>query len=140
MYRSGGSVMSDKLSAASLLLAIVAVLYGLWYPILTEGLATPVPEFSANRAGPRKAVRSTRNTRALPLMVATVGVAAVFLPDAVAILIQSLRYGVSQGLGALAAYDSVSTAFVLVEGLSIYFAAHFTRVWMDFGRLLKRLA
>jgi hypothetical protein len=132
--------MSDKLSAASLLLAIVAVLYGMWYPQLTEALRTKVPEFSADRAKPRKEVAEVRKGRAFPLMVAAVGVGVVFLPDAVAIALQSLRIAASEGLGAVRDYDSVTTAFVLVEVVSLYFAIHFVGMWTEFGRLLKRLA
>jgi hypothetical protein len=131
--------MSDKLSAASLLLAIVAVLYGMWYPLLTDSLETKVPEFAADRPKPRKAVYAVRKGRALPLLVAAIGVAAVFLPDALGIVVQSLRIAATEGLH-LREYDSVATAFVLVEVVSLYFVIHFAGVWIGFGRLLKRLS
>lgn len=132
--------MSDKLSAASLLLAIVAVLYGTWYPLLTDTLAIKVPEFAAERRKPRREVAEVRAVRALPSMVAAGGVAAVFLPDVVAIVLHSLRTIASEGPGAVRTYDSVATAFVLVEVVSLYFAIHFTRVWLELGRLLDRLS
>jgi hypothetical protein len=131
--------MSDKLSAASLLLAIVAVLYGMWYPLLTESLETKVPQFYAERRKPWKAVREVRNRRALPLIAAAIGVSLVFLPDAVAIVIQSWCIVAREGMD-VRDYDSVATAFVLVEVVSVYFVGHFTGVMIAFGRLLKRLS
>ncbi|HET7231837.1 MAG TPA: hypothetical protein VFJ16_17630 [Longimicrobium sp.] len=132
--------MSDKLSAASLLLAIVAVLYGMWYPQLVEALDTPVPEFPAERPKPRKAVEEIRRHRALPLLLAATGVAGVFLPDAVEIAIESLRILARKRIGAVRAYDSVATAFILVEVLSLYFVRHFLGVWSEFGKLIQRLS
>ena len=132
--------MSDKLSAASLLIAIVAVMYGMWYPLLTDTLTIEVPEFAPDRPKPRKAVAEVRNGRALPLMIAAAGVGAVFLPDAVVIVIQSLRLAASEGPGVVRDYDSVATAFVLVEVVSLYFAIHFAGMWARFGRLLARLS
>ena len=132
--------MSDRLSAASLLLAIVAVLYGMWYPQLVEALATRVPEFAADRRRPLKVVIEVRTQRALPLTLAALGVAAVFLPDTAAIVIRSLKIAADDGWRAVRDYDSVAMAFVLVEVLALYFAQHFIMMWIDFGRLLKRLS
>jgi hypothetical protein len=131
--------MSDKLSAASLLLAIVAVLYGMWYPQLTQALDTKVPPHEPDRRKPQREVRELCNQRAIPLTSAAIGVALVFLPDAVAIVAESAGVLRSEGL-QLRTYDSVATAFVLVELVSIYFAFHFTGVLIKFRSLLKQLS
>jgi hypothetical protein len=132
--------MSDKLSAASLLLAIVAVLYGMWYPLIMSSLETSVPQFAANRRKPLKEVLGVRNRRAIPLTFAAIAVALVFLPDAVSIIIQSLRLVAGDGLQSVQHYDSVSTAFILVELVSLYFAFHFMGVIIKFRDLIAKLS
>jgi hypothetical protein len=132
--------MSDLLSAASLLLAIVTVLYGMWYPEIMKSLETEVPDHPAARRKPRGEVAAMRRNRALPLMTATILLAAVFLPDALKIVLQSTGSIVSNGISAFAKYSAVATAFVLVEILALYFAAYFAAVWVSFGRLLKMLS
>jgi hypothetical protein len=132
--------MSDLLSAASLLLAIVAVLYGMWYPEIVSSLATEVPEHPAARRKPYGEVARVRRTRALPLMIATTLLAVVFLPDALKICLRSAAMMASDGISAFAKYSAVATAFVLVEILSLCFAVYFTAVWLSFGRLSKRLS
>jgi hypothetical protein len=132
--------MSDKLSAASLLLAIVAVLYGMWYPLITTTLETSVPQFAADRRKPLKEVREVRKRRAIPLAFAAIAVALVFFPDAAGIVIQSLRLASNEGLCSVLRYDSVSTAFVLVELVSVYFAIHFGGVMLEFRGLINRLS
>jgi hypothetical protein len=132
--------MSDLLSAASLLLAIVAVLHGMWYPEIVRSLDTHVPDHPAAKRKPYAEVSDVRRTRALPLMTATVLLAAVFLPDAVKIVLASASTMASTGVSALARYSAVATAFVLVEFLALCFAAYFTRTCLRFRALLERLS
>jgi hypothetical protein len=132
--------MSDKLSAASLLLTIVAVLYGMWYPLITASLDTTVPQFAADRRKPLKSVREVFARRAAPLAAAAWCVALVFLPDAVGIVIASLRHAVHEGLASVLDYDSVATAFVLVEVVSLFLLGHLTGVMVKFRELLQRLS
>jgi hypothetical protein len=131
--------MSDKLSAASLLLAIVAVLYGMWYPHLTQALAAKIPPHEPDRRKPKTEIRLLRNQRAIPLAAAAIGVALVFLPDAMVIIAEGAGVLKNEGL-RLQNYDSVATAFVLVELVSIYLAFHFAGVLIEFRSLLKRLS
>jgi hypothetical protein len=132
--------MSDLLSAASLLLAIIAVLYGMWYPDIVKSLATEVPDHPAAKRKPRGEVAAVRRVRALPLMVATILLAAVFLPDTARIVLQSASTYASEGVAGFTKYSAVAQAFVLVEGLAIGFAAYATLDWLRFGRLLKKLS
>jgi len=132
--------MSDLLSAASLLLAIIAVLYGMWYPEIVKSLATDVPDHPAAKRKPRGEVVAVRRSRALPLMIATILLATVFLPDMTRIVVRSASMYVSDGVSGFKKYSAVATAFVLVEIVAIGFAVHSTRVWLRFGRLLEKLS
>lgn len=132
--------MSDLLSAASLLLAIIAVLYGMWYPEIVKSLATDVPEHAANRRKPRAEVAAVRKSRSLPLMIATILLGAVFLPDTVRIVARSASMYASDGVAGFKEYSAVATAFVLVESVAVGFAIYSTRDWLRLGHLLKQLS
>lgn len=117
--------MSDLLSAASLLLTIVTVLYGLWYPGIAEELETEVPEFKAQCIKPYKRVCETFKTRALPLTCATSLISIVFAYDALLITHNTLNSFMHIGIGStLKNYCAVSTAFVLVVILSLLLTLH----------------
>jgi hypothetical protein len=132
--------MSDLLSAASLLLAIIAVLYGMWYPEIVRSLATGISEHAGERRKPRYQVAAVRKSRALPLMIATILLAAVFLPDATRIVVHGAAMFKAQGVIAVLGYSAVATAFVLVEIVAIGFAVSSTRGWLRFGDLLRKLS
>jgi hypothetical protein len=122
--------MGDKLSAASLLLTIVGVIYSIWYPQLDAVLQTKVPAHKPDRARPHSQVAACLNTRAVPLMIASVVLFLVFLPDAAILITSSIKSYRSAGVAGLWQYDSVGTAFCFVVGLSAALTWHLVRtVW-----------
>src|SRR5258708_28226825 len=103
------SKMADLLSAASLLLTILGVVFGAWYAEIIAAIGMPIPPHAANRGPVRDAVRAAV-AKALPLALASVILTAIFLPDAVMIVglgIHALR---TLGCGALHQYDAVEAA------------------------------
>jgi len=102
-------------------------------------LEKQVPTHEPDRRKPKRDILELRNQRAIPLTAAAIGVALVFLPDAVAIVSDSARVLASGDL-QLRKYNSVATAFVLVELVSLYLAFHFTGVLLALHRLLKRFS
>lgn len=127
--------MGDLLSSASLLVAIVTVLYGLWYPEITRGINTKVPDYKEQCDAPLKEINSVISRRARPLLLASVGLAVVFLKDAGKILYTSIASFDWDIPKRLLNYDAVSTAFVLVEMLWIYISV---QLFMDFVKLIKK--
>jgi len=115
--------LSDLLSASSLLLAVVGVLYGLWYAEIHAALDLPVDRHPENNQVAFDRATSALITRAIPLalMAATLGL--IFLPDMVTIfseswsLYKALRLSPSH-------YDAVRTAFCLVVIFSLSIGAH----------------
>jgi len=116
--------LSDLLSAASLLLAVVGVLYGLWYPEIIEALGTKVPAFSEDRIKPFRQISSVFYGRAIPLAIAALGVLLIFLPNAVQIIVSTIQNLQSKGINALADYNAVQTSFCFVVALSGAIAIH----------------
>lgn len=127
--------MSDLLAAASLLLTVVAVLYGLWYSEIARVLdIRPNPHPEDNRAYVRD-VRNIVRGRARPLVLAAATVVVVFAPDALRTISRSLsRIGDGHYR-----YDAVSTAFVLVVLLSSGLCAHSIRLLWQLRSLRIRL-
>lgn len=108
--------MGDLLSSASLLVAIVAVLYGFWYPDITRGINIAVPEYKESCDVPLADVNFIITRRALPLVLASLGLTLIFLKDTIRILyVSTVNFPgfIQRALN----FDAVSTAFVFVEVL-----------------------
>jgi hypothetical protein len=131
--------MSDVLSSASLLTAIIGALYALWFNEIVEALKKEIPKHAANRVKPRREVGAVWLTRALPLAAASLSIALVFLPPTVALFGESwLRYK-SSGLPTLHTYDPIATSFCLVELLSLGLAVDCLLRLLRLGALYVRL-
>lgn len=125
--------MADLLAAAALMVAVVTVLYGLWYPEVIKTLEITIPPNPADRRLPRRQVRSCFRGRMLPLTILSVCVALVFFPDALAIVKESFQLVFGPGHGAVV-YDSQKAAICVVVAFSVAMACHiFTlavRMWL----------
>ena len=115
--------MGDILSAASLLLTIVTVLYALWYQELMSALQIEVPIHKEDRSAPLLRINSMIYSRAIPLFVSSVLVSVVFIPDVVGILREAFRAWDQAG-SYIQYYDSVKTAICIVVVFSIALSVH----------------
>lgn len=115
--------MGDILSAASLLLTIVTVLYALWYQELMSALQIEVPIHKEDRSAPLLRINSMIYSRAIPLFVSSVLVSVVFIPDVVGILREAFRAW-EQANRYIQYYDSVKTAVCIVVVFSIALSVH----------------
>jgi hypothetical protein len=112
---SGSPSRGDVLAAASLLLAIVAVLYSLWYSEIAATLDLEVPRHLEDAGPARRRTAEVLKTRALPLALSTLVLMLVFLPEAIHIVLHWSRGAYRRGvLHAIRQYDPVSLALVLV--------------------------
>jgi len=132
--------MSDLLSAASLLLAVVSVVYGLWYPEIVHAMDTTIPKHAEDRRRPYKDVSTMLFRRSLPLAIAALVVTAVFLPDALRIGWLSINDYSESGWSALRRYDSVATAFFVVELFATALTVHAVNLAVKLFQLRRRLA
>lgn len=115
--------MGDILSAASLLLTIVTVLYALWYPELNEGLKIEIPPHKEDRPGPLSKINSVIYSRALPLFMSSMLVSLVFVPDVINIL-KEVYEAWAQYNRAIPNYSSVKTAICIVVAFSVFISLH----------------
>ncbi len=109
--------MGDVLSAASLLLTIVTVLYALWYPELLKAISVKIPDHFEDRAAPLFEVKKVLFSRAVPLFLSSFIVSLIFVPDALNIIKEILH-------AEKVIYSSVKTAICVVVLFSICITLH----------------
>lgn len=131
--------MNDLLSAASLLLAVLGVLYGLWYPEIIDALEKTVPRYPEDRKRNYRSVSSVLYSRALPLTIAAIGVSLIFLPDAIKIVRASILGYKAQGIAYINNYNAVYTTFCFIVVMSFAIAAHLSFFSVKLSRLCIRL-
>lgn len=129
--------MSDLLSSASLLLTLIALLYGLWYQQIVSAIEIAVESQPADRKPAHKYARSVQWTKAVPLAIATLVLTAVFAPESLAIVIASLKS--IAGFGWFRHYDAVSTSLVLVNLGSALFSAHLLSLVIKLRMKIRKL-
>lgn len=120
--------MSDLLSAASLLLTLMGIVYGLWYTEIVGAQNATVPLLLADRNPVRNQVKAALFAKALPLAVATTVLAAIFFPNASSIAFPWLGALLAAPAQAFSHYNAVTVTFCFVELLSIALAVH--TVWL----------
>jgi hypothetical protein len=126
--------MSDLLSAASLLLTVVGVIYGIWYGEISKAIddaaKLPPRTHSADRAAPLAKLREVLRSKAIPLSFASLCVALVFLPPSAVLIFQFACLCFHLGPSVLLKYDAIATSFITVEVFSLALAYwSFVRAW-----------
>lgn len=114
-YESGSREMDSLLTAASVLLALIGVVYALWYEELKQASEREMPRHQEDREPILGHLRSVFWSRAVPLTVASLSVTAVFVPPAVEIVVESAKQYVRIGIGNIGNYDAIATSVVLIE-------------------------
>lgn len=131
--------MSDKLSAASLLLTAVAIIYSLWYPEISRVLKlVPKPHKADNRAD-FKDVGGIFITRSLPLFLISVVLVVIFAPDSIQILRETFQILSSAESRSQSHYDAVTACFLAVTALILLFTVHLAVLSVRLAALRHRL-
>jgi hypothetical protein len=125
-------VSGDLLSASSLLVALVGLLYSTWYPEITGAAEAPVPLHDASKL--RSSTRSTLRTRAAPLLLLAVVLLLVLFPPALAVVVQTVRQLTGSQAGNQ--YDAVQACFIAVFVALLLLAV---TLWTATRRLWLRL-
>lgn len=74
----GEASPADLVQAASLLVAGLGAVYGLWYSRLEKSLSRSLPEHEDDAVAPRAEIRNDYRRRAVPLFVGSVLTVIVF--------------------------------------------------------------
>jgi len=129
--------MSELLSAASLLMTVIAILYGLWHNELISGLKINPGHPADNRPSERK-IRDITLTKALPLAVMAWATALIFLPDVIALSSSTIRDWLNSAKNQYI-YNAVNTAFCLVVAISVFLSGYTTTILVGLVRLWMKL-
>lgn len=117
--------MSDLLSASSLLMAIAAILFSLWYADIAKALEIVPKKYSEDNVIGRQHVGNVIFSKAVPVALMAGLVAAIFLPDAIKIALDSYRMYCDNGLEILFSnYNAVRTAYCYVSLVSAVLAGY----------------
>ncbi|WP_419173417.1 hypothetical protein [Halobacteriovorax sp.] len=116
--------MSDLLSASSLLMATITILFSLWYGEIVSVLDKPKEKHNADNVGLLKEVKSVLFSKAILLVLMSLSVTLIFAPNALMIMVESFDLLKKQGLPTFETYSAVNTAFSLVFficlGITVY--------------------
>jgi hypothetical protein len=125
---------ADLVSASSLMLAAVAVIYGLWYPHIGEALNREVPIHREDAEAVLDELRDTLRFRALPLASAALIGAAIFVPDSADVVSDAASDLAEHGFGALDDYDALGASLVAVTTGLIALGTHTSRQALRLSR------
>lgn len=132
--------MSDLLSASSLLMAIAAILFSLWYAEISKALETLPKLHKEDNVAAKRAVTSVLRSKALPVATMALAVTLIFLPDAYKLTKDSSLAFKQNGFAALGDYDAVRTAYCFVTILSAVLAIYMWMLVMKLRSLIKQLS
>lgn len=132
--------MGDLLSASSLLMAIAAILFSLWYAEIAKALEITPKKHREDNIREHSAVRAVLYAKAVPVTLTALLVALIFLPDAVKLFLESFDIYRTAGLAALKRYDAVRTAYCFVSLLSLVLAFYMAVLTGKLWLLARRLA
>jgi hypothetical protein len=130
----------DILAAASLLLAILAVLYSLWYSDIQAALRIDVPTHLEDAGPQRRQVSEALTGRALPLAASAIVLLLIFLPEAIHIIWRwyqlIAQYGVWR---AIKNYDPVILSIIAVVTSLALLAGYTSRLVVQLWHLRTQL-
>lgn len=129
--------MSELLSAASLLMTVIAILYSLWHNDLQSGLAIKRGR-PADNLPSEKRIRGLITSKALPLAAMAWATSLVFMPKVISLAVATIK----QWLGLenrSYEYDPVNTSFCLVVAFSLILSAYTTAMLVDLTKLWLKL-
>ncbi|MFA5876016.1 MAG: hypothetical protein WC901_04995 [Candidatus Margulisiibacteriota bacterium] len=131
--------MSDQLSSLSLLLATLAVVYSLWYPEFTNATSLAVQVHIIDNKSNYKKAKNILWQKAIPLSIATIGVAAVFTPKAISICVDTIEEFLNNGITTISEYDAVEMALVLAVLFSMGLCAHVVHLTVQLAKQVSKL-
>ena len=131
--------MEDFLDAASLMFAVIGILYGSWYPEMSAALRVQRPRHLADAWSERKQVSDAARAKGYPLTAASILVAAIVAPPAVEIVYSSITAVLQDTADTVIIYVPVDACIVLIAIFSMALAASLVRFSISLRRLLIAL-
>lgn len=129
--------MSDLLSASSLLMAIAAILFSLWYAEISKALNIKPNKHKEDNIGNLQEIKGVIFSKSIPVTLMSTSVALIFLPDSIKLTLESITLYKNSDLKST--YDAVKTAYCFVSLLSLALAIYMIALTKKLMRLKKKL-
>lgn len=129
--------MSDEIAVASLLMAILAILYGAWYPEIVKVINTETPRH--DKGIDLKIAQEIRNTKSLPLLFLSILTSIIFIPSLITIICDAISFHHEFSISAFKKYSVVKTAFCLVIISCIIISYHIIVTHIQLNEKCKSL-
>ena len=130
--------MSDLLSASSLLLAILTTLFGIYYSSINEILELKPNTHPVDDTPNYNKALGVRKTKIYPLLLASIVLTLIFIPDAYKILIGSIKMILNLGIEGIA-YDTLKTTYLAVTVFMLTLTTNIMSMTLKFNDHLKKL-
>jgi hypothetical protein len=129
----------DLLTATSMLVGAVGLLYGTWHAEISDALHTEVRPKRLDRGLDRAVVLRAHNGRALPVAIAGWTLVLIFTPTTIGVLVAAVRHVFDEPTTFLRDYDPVPPAFIAVYLVAVVMAVAATVTVYRLRALLRRL-
>jgi len=116
--------MNDLLSASSLFLAVIGLLYSSWYNEIKNAENLIPEKHKDDRKKSTNIVSTTYHNRALPLALATSILTLILLPDLIKIIIEAVNRIISYGFKSFINYNAVKLMYFAISITTIGLAFH----------------
>ncbi|QSR19730.1 hypothetical protein [Novosphingobium sp. KA1] len=124
--------LSDVLSGASLVMAVLAAVFALWQPEINKALDAVVKPDKLNRAPEKKLVSQMKWGRLLPLLAVTILAAILLAPRSLSIIAHTAMCWSCHAPKAQCQFDEAGGLLLLTEVLLVVLAA---AMWMQLQAL-----
>lgn len=132
--------MADILSATSLLLTIITVLYGLWYGEINEAINIKVSKHKEDNKCALDQVESILKFKANPLFIACLILVGTMIAEVVPIVRDGIRIIIKYRLQCFQYYDSVRMIYCIVclftFAILLYVSIAVYKLWNNKKKLL----
>lgn len=116
--------MNEILTAISLLVAFISVVYGQWIGEINKAIDLEPERQRADNKGKYNVAKVAYTQRAMPLAIGSVIIMLIFLPELIKEVVHCYHVFVKLGIYSISEYSTMKTAFVAVFIMILYFAIH----------------
>jgi hypothetical protein len=120
------SEAGDLLAAGSLILAVLAVLYSIWYPDAQSALNTDLPSHYEDALPQLEQIRRVLKQEIVPLVVTSFVTTLIFLPKAIGVVIGTGDDLADNFTKAVSDYDPVQATLVFVVAVTAFLCVQMT--------------
>ena len=132
--------MSDILSASSLLLTVIGILYGLWYPVISDVLKGEVKAHALDNRATLECANEVFRYKVLPLLIFSSLLVVIDLPDSIHIVHRAIQLCSQHCSSIWKHYNAVYGSFLLVEIVLMFLSLHMGRLAVQVRQKIARLS